>query len=60
MLQMLWSQRYDSLQDLQMMQSLRDGKEGKLPLLPRKNGPASLFKEVRVLKSNTLHIARRL
>ena len=49
---MPWSQGQDSLQDLQLLQSLREEKEGKLqmPLSPRKNGQTSLFKEVRAFK----------
>ena len=41
--------RLNSLQDLQMLQSLREETEGKLqmPLSPRKNCRTSLFKEVR-------------
>ena len=50
--QMLWSQDYKSLQDLQMLQSLRDEREGQLLMLlsPKKNSQNSLFKEVRVFK----------
>ena len=42
----------ESLQDLQMPQSLREEREGKLQILlsPRKNSLTSLFKEVRVSK----------
>ena len=45
MLQMLLSQGYNSLQDLQMLKSLREETEGKLQMLlsPRKHGLDSLF-----------------
>ena len=64
---MNWNARkakiYFSLQDLQMLLSLREETEGKLQMLlsPRKNGLTSLFKEVRVFKvyrysTKSLHV----
>ena len=51
---MLWSQGQNSLQELHMLQSLREETEEKIKMLlsPRKNGLDSLrFKEVNVFKA---------
>ena len=62
MLQMLWSQGWNSLEDPQMLESLREETEGKLQMLlsPRKNGLTSLFKEVRVFKALPLKERRQI